>query len=340
MESQRAMSTPERATAAKADASAFIASALRTLDAEREGIAALAAAMSDTLGQSFIAAVEKIGAARGRIIVTGMGKSGHIARKIAATLASTGSPAFFVHAAEASHGDLGMITSDDIMLVLSWSGETEELKDLIAYSRRFQIALIAMTVNADSSLGKAADVVLALPAAREACPHNLAPTTSSLMQLALGDALAIALLESRGFTALDFGVLHPRGKLGAALKFVRDMMHTDAAMPLIRRGALMSEAIVEMTAKGFGCVAVTDAAGKLAGIITDGDLRRHMSPDLLQMNVDAVMTTSPVVVRPDQLAGEALQLLNALKKQALIVVDAGKPIGIINFHDLLRAGVA
>ena len=334
------MSTPERATVAKADASAFIASALRTLDAEREGIAALAAAMSDTLGQSFIAAVEKIGAARGRIIVTGMGKSGHIARKIAATLASTGSPAFFVHAAEASHGDLGMITSDDIMLVLSWSGETEELKDLIAYSRRFQIALIAMTVNADSSLGKAADVVLALPAAREACPHNLAPTTSSLMQLALGDALAIALLESRGFTALDFGVLHPRGKLGAALKFVRDMMHTDAAMPLIRRGALMSEAIVEMTAKGFGCVAVTDAAGKLAGIITDGDLRRHMSPDLLQMNVDAVMTTSPVVVRPDQLAGEALQLLNALKKQALIVVDAGKPIGIINFHDLLRAGVA
>ena len=334
------MSTPDRATDARADASPFIASALRTLDAEREGIAALAAAMSDALGAAFIAAVEKIRTARGRIIVTGMGKSGHIARKIAATLASTGSPAFFVHAAEASHGDLGMITSDDIMLVLSWSGETEELKDLIAYSRRFQIALIAMTVNADSALGKAADVVLALPAAREACPHNLAPTTSSLMQLALGDALAIALLESRGFTALDFGVLHPRGKLGAALKFVRDIMHTDAAMPLIRRGALMSEAVVEMTAKGFGCVAVTDAAGKLAGIITDGDLRRHMSPDLLQMKVDAVMTTSPVVVRPDQLAGEALQLLNALKKQALIVVDLGKPIGIINFHDLLRAGVA
>ncbi len=318
----------------------LIASALRTLDAEREGIAALAAAMSGALGGAFVAAVEKIRAARGRVIVTGMGKSGHIARKIAATLASTGCPAFFVHAAEASHGDLGMITSDDVMLVLSWSGETEELKDLIAYSRRFRITLIAVTANADSTLGKAADVVLALPSAREACPHNLAPTTSSLMQLALGDALAIALLESRGFTAVDFGVLHPRGKLGAALKFVRDIMHTDAAVPLIQRGSLMSEAIVEMTAKGFGCVAVIDAAGKLAGIITDGDLRRHMRPDLLQSSVDAVMTTSPVVVRPDQLAGEALQLLNSLKKQALIVVESDQPIGILNFHDLLRAGVA
>ena len=331
------MSSPGRA---KTAVSALITSALRTLDAEREGIAALAAAMSDALGESFIAAVEKIRAAHGRIIVTGMGKSGHIARKIAATLASTGSPAFFVHAAEASHGDLGMITSDDVMLVLSWSGETEELKDLIAYSRRFRIALIAVTVNADSTLGQAADVVLALPTAREACPHNLAPTTSSLMQLALGDALAIALLESRGFTAVDFGVLHPRGKLGAALKFVRDIMHTGTAMPLIRRGALMSEAIVEMTAKGFGCVAVTDASDKLAGIITDGDLRRHMQPDLLQLTVDVVMTTSPVAVRPDQLAGEALELINSLKKQALIVVEAGKPIGILNFHDLLRAGVA
>ncbi len=338
LESQRAASPPDRA--GKKPVSAFIASALRTLDAERDGIAALAAAMSGTLGDSFIAAVEKIRSARGRVIVTGMGKSGHIARKIAATLASTGSPAFFVHAADASHGDLGMITSDDVMLVLSWSGETEELKDLIAYSRRFRIALVAVTVNAESTLGKAADVVLALPSAREACPHNLAPTTSSLMQLALGDALAIALLESRGFTAVDFGVFHPRGKLGAALKFVRDIMHTDAAVPLIRRGSLMSQAIVEMTAKGFGCVAVIDAAGKLAGIITDGDLRRHMGPDLLQQSVDAVMTASPVIVRPDQLAGEALQLLNSQKKQALIVVEADKPIGIVNFHDLLRAGVA
>src|SRR5690348_15855753 len=255
-----------------------------------------------------------------------MGKSGHVGRKIASTFASTGTPAFFVHPGEASHGDLGMIATGDVIIALSWSGETAELKNLTDYSRRFRIGLIVVTASVDSTLAKTADVVLPLPAAREACPHNLAPTTSSLMQLALGDALAIALLESRGFTALDFGVLHPRGKLGARLKFVRDMMHTDAAMPLIRRGALMSEAIVAMTAKGFGCVAVTNAAGKLAVLITDGDLRRHMSPDLLQMNVDSVMTTSPTEVRPDLLAGEALQLLIALKKQALIVVDAGKPI--------------
>jgi arabinose-5-phosphate isomerase len=245
------------ALALKAKPHAFIASALRTLETEREGVAALAAAMSDGLGPRFVAAVDTIRAARGRVIVTGMGKSGHVARKIAATLASTGTPAFFVHAADASHGDLGMITSDDVMLVLSWSGETEELKDLINYSRRFRIALIAITVNADSTLGKSADIVLVLPQAREACPHNLAPTTSSLMQLALGDALAIALLESRGFTAVDFGVFHPGGKLGAALKFVRDVMHPGSAVPLIGRDALMSEAIVEMSAKGFGCVAVT-----------------------------------------------------------------------------------
>ena len=188
----------------------FVASALRTLETEREGLAALAAAIGDGLGTSFVAAVDTIRKARGRLIVTGMGKSGHIARKIAATLASTGTPAFFVHAADASHGDLGMITPHDVMLVLSWSGETGELRSLIDYSRRFRIRLIAVTVSAESTLGKAADIVLALPPAREACPHNLTPTTSTLMQLALGDALAIALLESRGFTALDFGIFHPR----------------------------------------------------------------------------------------------------------------------------------
>ena len=319
---------------------AFIASALRTLDAEREGIAALAAAMCNSLGSAFVAAVEKIRSARGRVIVTGMGKSGHIARKIAATLASTGTPAFFVHAADASHGDLGMITSDDVMLALSWSGETEELKDLINYSRRFRIELIAVTVNAESTLGKAADIVLSLPAAREACPHNLAPTTSSLMQLALGDALAIALLESRGFTALDFGIFHPRGTLGAALKFVRDVMHSGVAVPLIKRGTLMADAIVEMSAKSFGCVAVIDRDGKLAGVITDGDLRRHMGAGLLQATVDEVMTASPKTVRPDQLATEALELLNSSKITALIVVEAARPVGIVHLHDLLRAGVA
>jgi arabinose-5-phosphate isomerase len=320
--------------------SVHLASAFRTLETESDGLAALTAAMADGLGAPFTAAVETIRAARGRVIVTGMGKSGHVARKIAATLASTGTPAFFVHAADASHGDLGMITSDDVMLALSWSGETEELKDLINYSRRFRIALIAVTVNLESTLGKAADIVLVLPSAREACPHNLAPTTSSLMQLALGDALAIALLESRGFTAVDFGVFHPRGQLGAALKFVRDVMHPGDAVPLIARGVPMSEAIVEMSTKGFGCVAVIEATGKLAGVITDGDLRRHMRADLLQATVDDVMTASPKTVRPDQLASEALQILNASKITALIVVEMDQPIGIVHFHDLLRAGVA
>jgi len=325
---------------AKPALSSHLVSALRTLETESGGLAALAAAMADGLAAPFAAAVETIRTARGRVIVTGMGKSGHVARKIAATLASTGTPAFFVHAADASHGDLGMITSDDVMMALSWSGETEELKDLITYSRRFRITLIAVTVNPESTLGKAADIVLELPPVREACPHNLAPTTSSLLQLALGDALAIALLESRGFTAVDFGVFHPRGRLGAALKFVRDVMHPGAAVPLIARGAAMSEAIVEMSAKGFGCVAVTEPTGKLAGVITDGDLRRHMRADLLQAPVDAVMTASPKTVRPDQLASEALQLLNASKITALIVVEADRPVGIVHFHDLLRAGLA
>jgi arabinose-5-phosphate isomerase len=323
----------------KLDLSPHLVSALRTLETESGGLAALAAAMADGLGTPFTAAVETIRAARGRVIVTGMGKSGHVARKIAATLASTGTPAFFVHAADASHGDLGMITSDDVMLALSWSGETEELKDLITYSRRFRITLIAVTVNPESTLGKAADIVLELPPAREACPHNLAPTTSSLLQLALGDALAIALLESRGFTAVDFGIFHPRGRLGAALKFVHDVMHPGAAVPVIARGAPMSEAIVEMSAKGFGCVAVIEPTGKLAGVITDGDLRRHMRADLLQAAVDTVMTASPKTVRPDQLASEALQLLNTSKITALIVVDAERPVGIVHFHDLLRAGL-
>jgi arabinose-5-phosphate isomerase len=320
--------------------SGHVAAALRTLETESDGLTALAEAMADGLGAPFTDAVETIRAARGRVIVTGIGKSGHIARKIAATLASTGTPAFFVHAADASHGDLGMITSDDVMLALSWSGETEELKDLINYSRRFRIALIAVTGNAESTLGQAADIVLVLPPAREACPHNLAPTTSALMQLALGDALAIALLESRGFTAVDFGVFHPRGKLGAALKFVRDVMHPGEAVPLIARSAPMSEAIVEMSAKGFGCVAVIEKTGKLAGVITDGDLRRHMGSDLLQTRVDAVMTVAPKTIRPDQLASEALQLLNASKITALIVVEGERPVGIVHFHDLLRAGVA
>jgi arabinose-5-phosphate isomerase len=319
---------------------ALIASALRTLEAEASGVNALAAAIKGGLGPAFIEAIELIRGVSGRLIVTGMGKSGHVARKIAATLASTGTPAFFVHPGEASHGDLGMIAKDDAIMALSWSGETSELKSLIDYSRRFRIRLIAVTAKADSALGKAADVVLALPPAREACPHNLAPTTSSLMQLALGDALSVALLESRGFTAVEFGIFHPSGRLGAFLKFVRDIMHGGAAIPLAPLGSRMSEAIVEMSAKNFGCVGITDAYGRLVGIITDGDLRRHMGPDLLEATVDAVMTKNPNTVRPDQLASEALEILNSLKRTVLLVVEGDKPVGVIHVHDLLRAGVA
>jgi arabinose-5-phosphate isomerase len=319
---------------------ALIDSALRTLEAEAGGITALSTLLRDGLSRAFIAAVDRIRAARGRVIVTGMGKSGHVGRKIAATFASTGTPAFFVHPGEASHGDLGMITRDDVIMALSWSGETVELKDLIDYSRRFRIGLVAMTANAESTLGQAADVALIMPQAREACPHNLAPTTSSLIQLALGDALAIALLESRGFTAIDFGVLHPGGRLGTILKFVRDLMHKGDAIPLARLGTCMSDAVVEMSAKGFGCVGITDADGFIVGIITDGDLRRHMGPDLLETEVGAVMTKAPKTIAPQQLASEALEILNSSKITALLVAEEQRPVGIIHLHDLLRAGLA
>ncbi len=318
----------------------LIESALRTLETEAGGITALAAAIRDGMGASFIAAAELIRAVKGRVIVTGMGKSGHVARKVAATLASTGSPAFFVHPGEASHGDLGMITPDDAIMALSWSGETAELKDLIDYSRRFRIGLIAITADATSTLAKAADVALVLPQAREACPHNLAPTTSSLMQLALGDALAIALLESRGFTPVDFGLLHPGGRLGALLKFTRDVMHSGTSVPLVPLGTKMSVAVLEMSAKGLGCVGITDGDGNLTGIVTDGDLRRHMRDDLLNARVEDIMTRSPKTIRPDQLVSEALEVLNSTKITALFVVDAGRPVGIVHIHDLLRTGAA
>jgi len=337
---QTIMAKPKPAQITSDRVQAAIASALRTLDAEGSGVDALAAALRDGLGTAFAAAVDLIRAAQGRVIVTGMGKSGHVARKIASTLASTGTPAFFVHPSEASHGDLGMIANNDVILALSWSGETAELKNIADYSRRHAIKLIAMTAISESTLAKVADVVLSLPQAREACPHNLAPTTSSLMQLALGDALAIALLESHGFTAVDFGLLHPGGKLGTLLKAVRDLMHTGAAMPLSPLGTRMSEAILEMTAKGFGCVGVTDARGLLVGIITDGDLRRHMRDNLLDARVEDVMTWAPKTVRPDQLLSETLDILNVMKVTALFAVEAGKPVGVIHVHDLLRAGTA
>src|SRR5579871_6831289 len=323
-----------------ADADAAVQSALRTLEAGGSGIAAIATALRGELGSAFAQVVDLICNAKGRVIVTGLGKSGHVARKIAATLASTGTPAFFVHAAEAGHGDLGMITADDVILALSWSGEQPEMKNLVNYSARFAIPMIAVTSNAESSLGAAARIVLELPKAREACPHNLAPTTSTLMLAAIGDALAIALLESRGFTAREFAKFHPGGKLGAMLKHTSDLMYTGEAVPLKPLGTAMSEALVEMTAKGFGCVAIVDAKGVVAGIITDGDLRRNMRPDLMSAVVDDIMTKNPKVIDRNSLASEALELLYSMKITTLIVTEKGKPVGILHLHELLRAGVA
>ena len=332
-------SKPLTAATSGTDQSA-VQSALRTLEIGSHGISALSDALDGALGTQFADAVALIRQAKGRVIVTGLGKSGHVARKIAATLASTGTPAFFVHASEASHGDLGMITPDDVILALSWSGEQPEMKNLVNYSARFAIPMIALTSNADSSLGQAARIVLELPKVREACPHNLAPTTSTLMQAAIGDALAIALLESRGFTALQFANFHPGGKLGAMLKHTSDLMHTGDAVPTKPLGTKMSDALVEMSAKGFGCVAIVDPRGHIAGIITDGDLRRKMRPDLMTALVDDVMTKNPKLIDRDSLASEALELLNSLKITTLIVTEANKPVGIIHLHDLLRAGVA
>ena len=333
------MSSSNPLMAKSSGATDAVQSALRTLEAGGSGIAAIATALHGALGSAFAQAVDLIRNAKGRVIITGLGKSGHVARKIAATLASTGTPAFFVHAAEASHGDLGMITTEDVIVAVSWSGEQPEMKTLITYAKRFRIAVIAMTAEPDSTLSKAADIALALPKAREACPHNLAPTTSSLMLLALGDALAIALLEGRGFTSVDFSVLHPGGKLGAMLKFTRDIMHTGDTVPLKPLGTGMSDALVEMTSKGFGCVGIVDAHGAIVGIVTDGDLRRHMRPDLMTAVVDDVMTRNPKTIRGDLLASEALEILNSSKITALIVTDGGRPIGIVHLHDILRAGV-
>ena len=321
-------------------------SALRTLGLERAGIAALETALLESasgLAARFDAAVALITRATGRVIITGMGKSGHVGRKIAATLASTGTPAYFVHPGEASHGDLGMIQAGDAILALSWSGETAELADIITYSRRYGIALVALTSNAESALGREADVCLDLPKSEEACPNGLAPTTSTTMQLVMGDALAVALLEARGFTAQDFRQFHPGGKLGANLSFVRDIMHKDGAIPLVPVGARMEHALIEMTGKRFGCVGVIDEAGLLVGIITDGDLRRRMkvSHDLLAEPVEQVMTPRPMTITPDTMAAEALALLNETKRSVVLVVDGHlKPVGIVHLHDLYRVGVA
>jgi len=305
----------------------LLASARRTLDLESKGLQALEVALSDGLATHFAAAVRIIRDAPGRVIVTGIGKSGHIGQKVASTLASTGTPSFFVHPSEASHGDLGMITRDDVL-------------GLITHASRFAVPLITVTSRDDSTLAKASEVTLTLPKSKEACPHGLAPTTSTLMQLALGDCLAIALLESKGFSAKDFKALHPGGQLGASLKFVSDIMHPRSELPLADMDMAMGEALVIMTEKSFGCLGITDANGSLAGIITDGDLRRNMGPDLTSARTGQIMTKNPKTVSPDTLASAALEVINSLSITALFVVEDGKPAGIVHIHDLLRTGVA
>jgi arabinose-5-phosphate isomerase len=322
------------------DRNAAIASALRTVAAEQSGLAALKSALEDGLSAPFADAVEVLSRIGGRVIVTGVGKSGHIGSKIAATLASTGTPSFFVHPAEANHGDLGMIARDDAIVAVSWSGETSELKGIVAYARRFSIPLIAITAGEASTLAREATVVLALPRAPEACPHGLAPTTSTMLQLVIGDALAVALLEARGFTPEHFRTFHPGGQLGASLTQIRDLMHVGDRLPLVASGTPMAEAIVQISQKGFGCVAVTGPDGRLEGIITDGDLRRNIGDGLLGRTVDEVMTRSPKTVDPDTLAATALQIVNSSAITTLMVVEGGRPVGIVHLHDLLRIGVA
>jgi arabinose-5-phosphate isomerase len=299
--------------------------------------------LAENFDDAFSAALDLCAAARGRLIVTGIGKSGHVARKLAATLASTGTPAQFVHAAEASHGDLGMIGVDDAILALSNSGESAELADILAYSRRFKIPLVAITADPRSTLAEAADVLLHLPRAAEACPMGLAPTTSTTMMMAFGDALAIALLERKGFSSSDFKLFHPGGKLGRRLLRVSDIMHSGDAVPLVTPQTPMSEAILIMTAKSFGCVGVCDDAGRLVGVITDGDLRRHMDDGLLTREVCQVMHPHPKTITANRLAGEALGMMTgqAPPTTSLFVVDeAGNATGFVHMHDCLRAGVA
>ncbi|MFO0293011.1 MAG: SIS domain-containing protein [Rhodospirillales bacterium] len=313
-----------------------LAAARRVLDLESRALAAL----SDSLSAAFPAALDILVAARGRVIVTGMGKSGLVGRKIAATFASTGTPAQYVHPGEASHGDLGMIAAPDAILALSNSGETPELADLLAHAKRFRIPVVAMTSRAASTLAQTADVALVLPNVPEACPLGLAPTTSTTMMLALGDALAVALLERKGFTADQFRVFHPGGRLGKQLLKVGDLMHGAPNMPLVEPATPMGEALIVMTACGFGCAIVADETGRLAGIVTDGDLRRHMSPQLTGLAAATIMNRAPKTIRPGALAAEALAVMNEKAVTQLVVVDGDRPVGVVRMHDILRAGVA
>jgi arabinose-5-phosphate isomerase len=320
-----------------AHVNADLACAQRVLRLEAAGLEALA----QSLDEAFTEALDLLDGRTGRVVVTGIGKSGHVARKIAATLASTGTPALFVHPAEASHGDLGMIGPEgDAVIALSNSGETTELADLVAYAKRFHIPLIAITGRADSALAQAADVALVLPASDEASPMGLAPTTSTTVMLALGDAIAIALLERKGFSPDRFHALHPGGRLGKMLLKVADLMHRGEEVPLASGDTAMADALLVMTNKRFGCVAIVDGDGVLQGVITDGDLRRHMSPGLLDLRAAEVMTRAPKTIGADALASEAVGLMNSNAITNLFVVEDGRPVGILHIHDCLRAGVA
>jgi arabinose-5-phosphate isomerase len=317
-----------------------VQSALKTFKILGEGLAAMPKAFEGPLAERFENAVSTISAIKGRVIVTGVGKSGHIGSKIAATLASTGTPSYFVHAAEANHGDLGMIGRDDVVLAISWSGETSELKGTLAYAKRFRIPLIAITWNERSALGKEADICLTLPKLQEACPNGLAPTTSTLLSLAMGDALAIALLKSRGFSASDFRTFHPGGSLGASLTHVREIMHHGDDVPVVTIGTEMETAVQVISDKGFGCVAIVDADRTLRGIITDGDLRRNLTKPLNALKVEDIMTENPATITPDALASTAMAEINKQTITSLLICEAGKPIGIVHLHDLLKIGVA
>ncbi len=333
------MGTPSAGTHARAasEPESDLAVARRVVQAEAEGLRAL----SDSIGPAFESAARVLAATKGRVIVTGMGKSGHIARKVASTLASTGTPAYFVHAAEASHGDLGMITQTDTVLAFSNSGETVELADLLAYVRRFRIPLVAVTSVAASTLATTADAAIVLPDVPEACPIGLAPTVSTTLAIAAGDALAAVLLERKGFTADDFRGLHPGGRLGARLVRVADLMHTGDELPLVGEGTPMRETILVMTEKGLGCAGVTNAEGRLTGAVTDGDLRRSMTPDLLERATREVMSPNPVTISAQALGGEALERMNTRGITSLFVTDAdATPEGLIHMHDCVRAGIA
>lgn len=315
-----------------------IAAAKRTINREIEALRV----MQDALDENLSKALDLMQNCKGRVIVTGMGKSGHIGRKIAATLASTGTPSFFIHPGEASHGDLGMVTNDDVVLAISNGGESKELSDILLYCKRYGIPLIAMTKNPQSSLGKNSSLVLKLPDNGEACPLGLAPTSSTTATLVMGDILAVDLMERKGFSETDYKQRHPGGKLGAILRKVSDLMHTGDEMPLIGEDAIMQDALITMSAKMLGCVGIVDRNGDLKGIITDGDLRRWMSPGLITEKVSTVMTRNPKTVRPDILAIEAVNVMNNTGNGItnLFVVEGQKPVGVIHIHDCLRAGVA